>query len=233
MRAPLPRPARRWIKARLPGLREAAIARNADLLSGLAARRLARVEWTLEGFDALSDAAAEGPVLIAIWHEGLLLAPGVLPRLPVPVASIHSPRPIGKVGSAHAARHGMTPLEMRAGNAAAGTMAALRWARKGGALAMAADGPSGPPGVAKRAVIDMALAARARLWLAAFAQRGAARVPSWDRTLLPRRGPALAAFAPGPALPGRRAGEAAREAARAALTEALAALADRTARAAP
>ena len=224
MRAPLPPGPRRWLKARFPGLRERAIAGNARLLSGLAARRLARVRWEVEGLDALSHAAQRGPVLIATWHEGILLAPGVLPRLPVPVASIHSPRPIGKVGSAHAARHGLTPIEMRAGDALSGQKAALRWTRSGGALVMAADGPSGPPRVAKRAVVDMAAACGAGLWVARFAQPGAFRLPSWDRMILPGGGPALARFAPAGAPPDRRAPEEERDRAASALTAALVAL---------
>ncbi|MGR3542041.1 MAG: hypothetical protein ACU0BS_11515 [Hasllibacter sp.] len=224
MRAPLPRPARRWLKARFPAAREAAIDWNARTLSALATRRLARVDWRIEGLDALREAAAAGPVLIAIWHEGILLAPAILARLPVPVASIHSPRPIGKVGSAHAARHGLTPIEMRRGDAIAGQKAALRWAHSGGAIAMAADGPSGPPRAAKSAVIEMATATGASLWVAAFRQPAARRAPGWDRTLIPRAGPAVATFAPGPPVPARRAPRDEVERARAALSGALNAL---------
>ncbi|WP_106161048.1 hypothetical protein [Hasllibacter halocynthiae] len=233
MRAPLPRPARRWLKARFPGLREGAIEANARLLSAASARAARRMRWTVRGADALGEALADGPVVIALWHEGLLLAPPVLVRLPAPVASVHSPRPIGRVGSAHVARLGLAPIDMRPRQALAGQREALRWMRAGGALAMAADGPSGPARIAKAAVVEMAAAARAPIWLAAFAQRGARRLPGWDGTLWPRRGPALALYAPGPPVPDRRAGpEAARDAA-GALTRALEALREEAAADAP
>jgi lysophospholipid acyltransferase (LPLAT)-like uncharacterized protein len=226
MRYPLPKGPRRLIKARFPAFREGVIDANARLASALAARSARGIEWRADGEASLAAAAARGPVLIALWHEGILIAPSALARLPFPLASVHSPQPIGRVGSAMVARFGLTPIEMRRKQAFGGQREAMRWARRGGSLVMAADGPSGPARVAKRAVVDMAIATRAELWIGVFELAGARRLPSWDRTAWPSPGRGIAVYRRGPALPGPGAGEAARGEATAALTEALTALQD-------
>lgn len=220
MRAPLPRFLRRFVKRRLPGLRDRVVEGNARLVAALAARGLRGVRWEEEGRDGLSRAMAEGPVVLALWHEALLIAPPALARLPGRVASVHSPRPIGRVGHHHVRRFGLVPMEARRGGDAAGLRAAIRHLREGGVLAMAVDGPSGPARQAREAAMRLAQASGARVWLAAFEAPGARRLGTWDGLIWPRGGEMRVRYAPGPPAPARGdAFDAAAEARR--LTEAL------------
>ncbi|MBM2577147.1 hypothetical protein JQC91_12635 [Jannaschia sp. Os4] len=225
MRAPLPKSLRRYLKRNAPGLRDGVVEGFARAASALAARPMSRIEWSEEGRGGLDAAIAAGPVVLALWHEALLVAPGALARLPGAVASVHSPRPIGRVGSRHVRRFGLVPLEARPGDAVVGNREALRHLRGGGVLTFAVDGPSGPAHVARPAAMRLAQAAEAQVWLAAFDAPGARRLGTWDRLIWPRGGPMTVRYARGPEPLARRAAfDPAAESAR--LTAALRAHAD-------
>ena len=207
---------RKALTARFPGAREWLVERTAQGVSAAVRRRLARVNWSLEGEDHALSALERGPVVFVCWHESLLIAPFFLGRLPAPVASIHDASPAGRIGEVHAGMLGLRPFNT---HTSWEPRSLLRDVRNGGAVALAADGPSGPARIAKPAAVDWARATGAQVVLFAAGTRSESRLPSWDRMLWPGGSEGLASFAPGPASSGR--GPEQRERARLDLQSAL------------
>ena len=207
---------RKAFAERFPETREWLIDRTAHTAAAAIRRSAGRMDWTLEGHEAVEAALSRGPVVLVCWHESLLIAPFFMRGLSVPVTSIHDPSPIGRIGEVHAAALGLTP---EVAHRDWSPRDLLRRVRQGGVAALAVDGPSGPARISKPAALDWARATGAELVLFAAGTARGLRLPSWDRTIWPSGRKGLASFVPGPPVSGR--GAEAREAARRALDAAL------------
>lgn len=145
------------------------------------------IRWQTEGLDDLNAALREGPVILVLWHEHVLMAAHHWPASKAPLSSLYTASPIGRVAGALHRQRGLQPIEMapKASNLAA-SRAVLQRAREGVSIGIAADGPLGPARVLKGAALDWARTTGMPVFVYAFATSRGRRLGSWDRMVLPR-----------------------------------------------
>jgi len=158
--------------------------------------------WTLaaEGAtEALRNGAADGPIILAFWHERLTLGPslwvtmrglvpGLAPKRPQVLVSRHRDGVfIGNV----VARFGLETIHgssSKAGSSKGGSAALramLRVLRAQGVVAITPDGPRGPRRVAATGVGQLAAFSGAPVFAYAAATTRCIRLRSWDRSVVP------------------------------------------------
>jgi hypothetical protein len=166
---------------------------GARLLAALGPRLLSGVIWLLgvttrrqmHRAKALLDCWANGtPVIVACWHDRLLLLPLIYTgRRMVALVSQHGD---GALAANAIARWGIESIR---GSATRGGTAALlglvRAQRRGADIAIVPDGPRGPRHVAKAGVIHLARATGAQIFPLTYAATPARRLRSWDRLVVP------------------------------------------------
>ena len=117
----------------------------------------ATTRWERRGEAELEAALRDGPVVLVLWHERIVMV-GVHWRPGWgPLAALHTPRFAGRVAGAAQGHVGLKPIAMdsRRGNVAA-SREILRRLREGQSIGLTGDGPQGPARVLKAS----ALAAR-------------------------------------------------------------------------
>jgi hypothetical protein len=129
--------------------------------------------------------ALEGPVVGAVWHDGLLVGAWRWHGLGVAVPVSRSRD--GDLIDAVLTRLGFS--ESPRGSSSRGGIgvlrAMIRAVRAGHVVAVLVDGPRGPARAAKPGVVALASAAGAALVPIGIAARPCLRFGSWDRTMLP------------------------------------------------
>ena len=147
---------------------------------------LATGRWRVEGQEALRAALAEGPVILAVWHEHMALGAAHWPA-GHPVVAIHAASPVGQVGGQVLRAFGAIPRGLgRQGSGQAASRDVLRHLRRGISAGIAVDGPTGPARRVQDPALDWARISGAPIWGYAFATRSDRRLGTWDRMLLPR-----------------------------------------------
>ena len=143
--------------------------------------------WERHGEEAVTAAAAEGPVLMLLWHEMVMLGSAHWLKQWGPLVTLHDASPAGRSGAAAQARLGARPFVMAAGKSnLAVTRDVLGLVRGGASLVVTGDGPRGPRRVLKDPPLDWARAAGVPVFAYAWAIAGMPRAKSWDRMLLAR-----------------------------------------------
>jgi lysophospholipid acyltransferase (LPLAT)-like uncharacterized protein len=131
------------------------------------------------------------PVIYALWHGRILLAPWLNARLrrsrgARTVAVLASRSHDGELLAAFARRFGLAVVR---GSSSRGGAAALRGlvaaVAEGHDVAVAPDGPRGPRGRVQRGVVTLAALSGAPIVPMAVACRPARRLRSWDEFLVP------------------------------------------------
>jgi len=143
--------------------------------------------WERRGEEEMAAALREGPVVVVLWHERIMLV-GVHWRPDWgPVAALHTPRFAGRVAGAAQGHVGLRPIAMdsRKGNIAA-SREILRSLKSGQSVGLTGDGPQGPARVLKDAPLEWARATGRPVFLYAFAMQGQRRLSTWDRMAWPR-----------------------------------------------
>ena len=197
--------------------------------------------WTLVAdgaTEALEAGMAEGPIILAFWHERLTLGPGLWVTMRGRIRALGPKRPqvlvsrhrdgvfIGNV----VARFGLETIHGSGGGSSgkggsskggsAALRAMLRVLRGRGVVAITPDGPRGPRRVAATGVGQLAAISGAPVFTYAAATTRCIRLRSWDRAVVPLPfGRGLMLLLPPFTVP-PEAGEAGRAAVEALLTEA-------------
>lgn len=131
--------------------------------------------------------ALEGPRLVVIWHNrSLLFAHLVRPVVPRGLFALISASKMAAWQVAYFEHRGIPAI--RGSSTRGGSIAvkeALRSLRRGQALAISPDGPSGPLYEVKRGTVALARHAHASLLLIAANAPRARRLKTWDRHLMP------------------------------------------------
>jgi len=165
-------------------------------------------------------------VLIAFWHDGIVLMPMLLRRLRWPgrvsvLLSWHRDAEIAARAVAHLG------IDSVRGSSTRGWMGGLRALleahARGDHLVIVPDGPRGPRHRAKDGVVQLARATGRPVIAVGIAASPVRRLQSWDRLQLPLPFARVAVVAAEPIVVPRDADEGAMAAARAAVQEALAA----------
>jgi len=157
--------------------------RAAGLAGALFLRALGRT-WrvTTTGPDPF---ALTGPVVGAVWHEGLFVAAWRWRGrgMAVPVSRSRD----GDLIDGVLARLGFSESPRGSSSRGASSLlrAMIRAVRAGHIVAVLPDGPRGPARVAKPGAVALASAAGAALVPVGIAARPCLRFGSWDRALLP------------------------------------------------
>jgi lysophospholipid acyltransferase (LPLAT)-like uncharacterized protein len=143
--------------------------------------------WDRHGEDEVTAAVAQGPVIMVLWHEMLMM--GSIHWRPEwgRLATLHDASPGGRAGAATQQKLGATPFLVSSKQSNMGlTRDVLGLIRGGTSLAIAGDGPRGPRRVLKDPPLDWARAAGVPVFAYAWAIAGQVRARSWDRLILPR-----------------------------------------------
>jgi lysophospholipid acyltransferase (LPLAT)-like uncharacterized protein len=155
------------------------------LLGGWFLRALGATWRVTRGGADPMQASASAPLVMAIWHGGLLPAAFCWRDRRIAVAVSRSRD--GDRIDAVLSRLGFAPSAR--GSSSRGATALLRElirrARRGEPMAVLLDGPRGPAGVAKPGAVALARATGARIVPIGIAAAPAVRFGSWDRTVLP------------------------------------------------
>jgi lysophospholipid acyltransferase (LPLAT)-like uncharacterized protein len=179
--------------------------------------------WQGEGVEALRQDLAQGPVLLVLWHQHLLMAPAHWPLGDGPLTSIHDASPIGRAAAALQRHFGLQPMkiERHASNLRA-SREVLRRTRAGTSIGITADGPRGPAFAVKDAPLDWARAVGCPVHTYAFSHSRQRELSTWDNMVLPRPfGRGRFVFRRWPESPARRPELAEQERLRASLTALL------------
>ncbi len=143
--------------------------------------------WERHGEEAVTAATAEGPVIMVLWHEMVMLGSAHWRSDWGQLVTLHDASPAGRAGGAVQARIGARPFIIAANETGlAVTREVLGLIRGGASLAVAGDGPRGPRRVLKDPALDWARAAGVPVFVYAWAIAGMPRAKNWDRMLLAR-----------------------------------------------
>ncbi|GGL70835.1 lysophospholipid acyltransferase family protein [Wenxinia marina] len=143
--------------------------------------------WRVEGLDELRARLTNGPVIVALWHERILLGAPHWPHDAGPLIALHAHSPAGRVAGRLQEVFGVAPAEMASGGAAglSATRTVLKGLKAGRSVAVTGDGPLGPARVMKDVALDWARASGAPVVLFAWGSKRQRRLSSWDRLVAP------------------------------------------------
>jgi hypothetical protein len=143
--------------------------------------------WDRHGEAEVAAAVAEGPVIMVLWHEMLMMGSVHWRRDWGRLATLHDASPGGRAGAVTQERLGATPFLVSARRSNLGlTRDVLNMLKDGTSLAIAGDGPRGPRRVLRDPPLDWARAAGVPVFAYAWSIAGQRRAPSWDRMILAR-----------------------------------------------
>ncbi|HYC77320.1 MAG TPA: DUF374 domain-containing protein, partial [Planctomycetota bacterium] len=164
---------------------------SAHVLGHVLRAHLATLRYRVDGWDRACEAArAHGGFVLAVWHEAIMAALGHEVRRGA--VALVSPGADGSFAARLVAPSGVAAVRGSSSRGgAAGALALLRAPRRGGALVVTPDGPRGPRRVAQEGAAFVASRAGLPIVPLGVAARGALRLKSWDRFLIPLPGAAV------------------------------------------
>ncbi len=168
--------------------------RSSPMLIGAMARLFAgwirfcqvTTRWTAVRTDDLTMALQNGPVIVVLWHEHLMMAMPHWSKTGAPMMSLHDTSPIGRVAGAMEARFGFVPIAM-SGKESNIAMSRLikRNIASGISIGITGDGPEGPRRICKTAPLDWARATGAPVFLYSAEMSRCKRLQTWDKMVFP------------------------------------------------
>jgi len=176
----------RQIRKRIAGspALNAALAR---LFAGYVRFCHATTRWERRGFEALrAQVAGDGPVVIAIWHQRLMMAPYLFTLDAGPICSLTSAARAGRMAGLIQTRFGFETIAMSSHTRhVALSRAVLGRMKQGVSVGIAPDGANGPARVAKTFPIVWARSSGAPIFVAAYSARRVWSLPTWDAMFFP------------------------------------------------
>ncbi len=156
------------------------------LLAGYLRLCFRTIRWQKSGLEELASALREGPIILVLWHQRLMIGPSAWPQDLAELYTLRDPSPAGRLSSHTQTRLGMRPVMMHA-NASnlAASRKILRLIREGHSLGLTADGPEGPAREAKQAAVEWARATGRPVFVFAWSARHTIRLKTWDRLMIP------------------------------------------------
>lgn len=143
--------------------------------------------WQRTGFDAMDQAVRNGePVIMALWHQRLTMAPFLFDRSLGPFCSLTSSARAGRLAGQVLGRFGFDTVPMSSHKRhVALSRTVLGKIREGKSIGIAVDGPRGPARVASTVPIAWARASGCRIFCVSFSANRVLSLPTWDRMMLP------------------------------------------------
>jgi lysophospholipid acyltransferase (LPLAT)-like uncharacterized protein len=142
--------------------------------------------WQATGLEELEIALQNGPVILVLWHNRIILSGQHWPKQWGQIKPIHDTAPAGRLAGATMAQFGLDPIAMSSKNSnIVISRTVLREMNQGVSVGLAADGPIGPVQVANPAAIGWARATGRPVFLYAWSANRVKRLKTWDNLLLP------------------------------------------------
>lgn len=147
----------------------------------------ATTRWERHGFEDLTAQLTEhGPVVIAVWHERLMMAPYLFDLDAGRICSLTSDARAGRLAGLIQTRFGFQTIAMsRYKRHVALSREVLLRMKDNWSVGIAPDGSNGPARIAKTFPIIWARSSGAPIFVAAFAARRTLSLPTWDRMQFP------------------------------------------------
>lgn len=142
--------------------------------------------WKSEGFEEMRAALKDGPIIVVLWHQRLLMAPYLFDLEAGKICSLTSEAKGGRMAGLVQAEFGFETIAMPKG-AGGFSMSreVLRKMKNGVSVGIAVDGTTGPARVAKTAPLVWARASGCPIFVAAFATKRHNIVrSSWDQAIV-------------------------------------------------
>jgi lysophospholipid acyltransferase (LPLAT)-like uncharacterized protein len=164
------------------------------------------VHLQILGVEGIADRWRQGlPSVLAFWHGRSIMLPFLQPHAAACGAEVwimNSPHRDGQIVSRALERFGIRCTEGSSSRGAvAGTLHLARALRRGVSIALAADGPRGPAGVAKPGAMELASISGTPVYPLAISASRSVRLGSWDRLMIPLPGSRVVCVVGEPLLP--------------------------------
>lgn len=142
--------------------------------------------WDSEGFDEMRLALKDGPIIVVLWHQRLLMAPYLFDLDAGRICSLTSEAKGGRMAGLVQAEFGFETIAMPKGEGGFSmSRDVLRKIKNGVSVGIAVDGTTGPARVAKIAPLVWARASGRPIFVAAFAtKRHKVLRTSWDQAII-------------------------------------------------
>lgn len=167
---------------------------NSRFVTRLVAKTLANyvrlvwwtTRWKSEGFDDMRAALQDGPIIVVLWHQRLLMAPYLFDLSAGKICSLTSEAKGGRMAGLVQAEFGFETIAMPKGQGGFSmSRDVLRKMKNGVSVGIAVDGTTGPARVAKTAPLVWARASGRPIFVAAFAtKRHKVLRSSWDQAII-------------------------------------------------
>lgn len=143
--------------------------------------------WQRVGFEPMDEAVRAGePVIMALWHQRLMMAPFMFDTSLGPICSLTSSARAGSAVGRMLGRFGFDTVPMSSHKRhVALSRIVLGKMRDGVSIGIATDGPRGPARIASTVPLVWARASGKRIFVVAYAANRQISFPTWDRITLP------------------------------------------------
>jgi lysophospholipid acyltransferase (LPLAT)-like uncharacterized protein len=143
--------------------------------------------WERTGFEPMDEAVRAGePVIMALWHQRLMMAPFMFDTTLGPICSLTSSARAGSAVGRLLGRFGFDTVPMSSHKRhVALSRVVLGKMRDGISIGIATDGPRGPARIASTVPLVWARASGKRIFVVSYAARRQITFPTWDRLTLP------------------------------------------------
>jgi len=143
--------------------------------------------WERRGFESLTgQLQTEGPAVVAVWHQRLMMAPYLFDLEAGRICSLTSGARAGRLAGMIQESFGFETIAMSSHTRhVALSRAVLSRMKDGVSVGIAPDGANGPARVSKTFPIVWARSSGAAIFVVAFSARRALTLPTWDRMLFP------------------------------------------------
>lgn len=143
--------------------------------------------WERTGFEDM-DAAVQGgdPVIVAIWHQRLMMAPYIFDTSKGKICSLTSSGRAGVLAGRLQQRFGFGTISMSSHKRhVALSREVLGRIRSGYSIGIAVDGPRGPARQASTVPLVWARVTGKRVFVVSYSSRRAIEFPTWDKMMMP------------------------------------------------
>ncbi|AXI53472.1 hypothetical protein SuNHUV7_07900 (plasmid) [Pseudoseohaeicola sp. NH-UV-7] len=143
--------------------------------------------WRRDGFEDMDALVKSGePVIIAIWHQRLMMAPFIVDLSLGPVCTLTSSARAGTMAGRLQKAFGFDSISMSSHKRhVALSREVLGRIRDGVSIGIATDGPRGPARVASTVPLVWARVSGKRVFVVSFAASRVVEFPTWDRMMMP------------------------------------------------
>ncbi len=143
--------------------------------------------WRRDGFDEMDALVKSGePVIIAIWHQRLMMAPFIVDLSLGPVCTLTSSARAGTMAGQLQKEFGFDSISMSSHKRhVALSREVLGRIRDGVSIGIATDGPRGPARVASTVPLIWARVSGKRVFVVTFSANRVAKLPTWDQMMMP------------------------------------------------